>query len=142
MALDTTDFGYIPIDTLSKDITVTSIPAYSREAVAEHTLLLMLSAAKRTLLVDRAMQQGKYKLVEGLELANKTLGVIGLGSIGSRVAELGRAVGMNVIAWDRNKKYLPGIEQVSLSQVLKNSDVISIHLSVCKETHHIYLQNN
>lgn len=70
----------------------------------------------------------------GQELKGKTLGVIGLGHIGERTAELGLAIGMKVIAWNRTKKQKKGIEMKSLNKVLTQSDAIAIHLSENKET--------
>lgn len=137
LALDTTAFGYIPqYELKSKKIVVTHVPKYSTESVAEHVLLMMLGAAKRAFISDRATQRGSYELIEGKELANKTLGVIGLGHIGTRVAELGRAVGMNIIGWNRSEKYIPGVQQVEIDTLLQQSDFISLHLAENTETHH------
>ena len=75
-----------------------------------------------------------YRLVEGFELKGKTLGVIGLGHIGSRVAELGLAIGMKVIAYNRTPGQKEGVEMKSLDEVLAKSDVISLHLAENEET--------
>lgn len=142
IALGTTSFGYIPLDLIKKQgISVSHVPGYSRESVAEHTLLMMLGAAKRLFVTDRKTQLDQFQLEEGFELANRTLGVIGLGSIGSRVAQLGRSIGMDVIAWDRKEKYLPGMKQLPLDEVLSKADVISLHLSDNRETHQFLSKN-
>ncbi len=141
LVLSTTSFGYIPVDLVkSQGIVVTNIPGYSRESVAEHALMMMLGAAKRVFVTDRATQRDKYQLLQGKELANKTLGVIGLGSIGSRVAELGRAIGMKVVGWDRAAKYLPGIDQVEIDSLLSQADFVSLNLAENQETHHFLSQ--
>lgn len=88
---------------------------------------MLLCSAKRILVSDRKSQKGKFQLEMGFELKGKTLGVIGLGSIGSRVAELGMGIGMNVIAYNRHPKKMKGIKMVSLNQLLKESDAISLN---------------
>lgn len=135
LALSTTAFGYVDLDYCKKrNITVTNVPYYSTESVAEHTLALLLGCAKRIFLTDRRTQKGKYQLVEGFELKGKALGVIGLGHIGSRVAELGLAIGMKVIAWNRTPKQKKGVEMKSLDKVLAESDAVCIHLAENEET--------
>lgn len=135
LALSTTAFGYVNLDYCKKrNIVITNVPYYSTESVAEHTLAFLLSCAKRIFLTDRRTQKGKYQLVEGFELKGKTLGIIGLGHIGSRVAELGLAIGMKVIAWNRTPKRKEGVEMKSLEEVLSQSDAISIHLTENEET--------
>lgn len=85
--------------------------------------------SKKLLLTDRRTQKGQYRLELGFELKNKTLGVIGLGSIGGRVAELGLAIGMKVIAYNRSPKKQKGVSVVaSLNQLLKQSDAISLNV--------------
>lgn len=128
VALSTTSFGWIDLDYCKKrKIPVSNIPGYSREAVAEHTLALLLCLAKKILITDRRTQKNAYKLEMGFELKGKTLGIIGIGSIGSRTAELGKAIGMKVIAYNRTPKKVAGVEMKSLEKVLKESDAIVIH---------------
>jgi len=135
LALSTSAFGYVDFDYCNKRrIIVTNVPHYSTESVAEHALALMLGCAKRISITDRRTQKGKYRLVEGFELKDKTLGVIGLGHIGSRVAELGLAIGMKVIAYNRTPKHKKKVEMKSLEEVLAKSDVISLHLTENKQT--------
>jgi phosphoglycerate dehydrogenase-like enzyme len=135
IALSTTAFGYVDLDYCKKkNIIVTNVPYYSTESVAEHTLAFLLGCAKRIFLTDRRTQKGKYQLAEGFELKGKTLGIIGLGHIGSRVAELGLAIGMKIIAWNRTPKRKKGAEMKSLEEVLSQSDAISLHLAENEET--------
>ena len=65
--------------------------------------------------------------MQGSELRGKTLGIVGLGSIGSAVAELGKGIGMKVIAYNRSKKQMKGVTMVSLNELLKQSDAITLH---------------
>lgn len=128
VALSTTSFGWIDLDYCKKrNIPVSNIPGYSRESVAEHTLALLLCTAKKILVTDRKTQKDAYELQMGFELKGKTLGVIGVGNIGSRIAELGKAIGMNVIGYNRTPNTVPGVEMMSLEELLKKSDAIAIH---------------
>lgn len=128
IALSTTSFGWIDLEYCKKrNIPVSNIPGYSRESVAEHTLALLLCTAKNILITDRKTQKDAYELQMGFELKGKTLGVIGVGNIGSRTAELGNAIGMNVIGFNRTPKLVPGVEMVTLEELLRKSDAIAIH---------------
>lgn len=128
VCLSTTSFGWVDLDYCKKrKIPVSNIPGYSRESVAEHALALLLCLAKRIIVSDRKTQKGEYKLEMGFELKGKTLGIIGLGNIGSRVAELAQGIGMKVIAYNRSSRKIKGIAMKSLNEVLKESDAISLH---------------
>lgn len=128
VCLSTTSFGWVDLDYCKKrKIPVSNVPGYSRESVAEHALALLLCLAKRIIVSDRKTQKGEYKLEMGFELKGKTLGVIGLGNIGGRLAELGQGIGMKVIAYNRTAKKMKGVEMKSLNKVLKESDAISLH---------------
>lgn len=134
LALATTSFGWVDLEYCTKrNIPAANIPGYSREAVAEHSLGLLLALAKRIIVTDRRTQKGQYKIGLGFELAGKTLGIIGLGSIGSRVAELAQGIGMNVIAYNRSPKIVRGVQMKSLKELLKKSDAISIHATHLQE---------
>lgn len=138
LALSTTSYGWIDLKYFRKrQIPVCNIPGYSRESVAEHTLALMLGLAKRIMVSDRQTQRGEYKLGMGFELKDKTLGIIGLGNIGSRVAELALGIGMKVIAFNRSPRKQPGVKMVSLKQLLQQADAISLHVIDSEATKHI-----
>ncbi|MDP3955219.1 MAG: D-isomer specific 2-hydroxyacid dehydrogenase family protein [bacterium] len=128
VCLSTTSFGWVDLDYCKKrKIPVSNVPGYSRESVAEHALALLFCLAKRIIVSDRKTQKGEYKLEMGFELKGKTLGIIGLGNIGSRLAELGQGIGMKVITYNRTAKKMKGVKMKSLDQVLKESDAISLH---------------
>lgn len=119
-------------------IAVTSTPGTATESVAEHTLALMLAAARRIPQIDRSVKEGKW--VRGLvtQLHGKTLGIVGTGLIGSQVARLGRGIGMHVIAWtfhpSAEKEREIGVKYVALDDLIRRSDVVSIHLRLTDET--------
>jgi len=94
----------------------------------------MLLASKRIVESDRLTQQGKYTLLLGRNLHGKILGIIGLGQIGLRVAQLGQALGMQVLAWNRTPRSYPGIAFLSLKSVLKEADFLSLNLADSLQT--------
>ena len=82
-----------------RGVTVSNTPGVNAFAVAEHALALMLAVGRKIPAIDREMRGGKWPREMLTQLLGKTLGVFGMGTIGSRVAALGRAVGMDVLAW-------------------------------------------
>lgn len=127
VCLSTTSFGWVDLKYCKdRNISVSNVPGYSRESVAEHALAMLLCSAKRIFVSDRRTQKGQFKLEMGQELKGKTLGVIGLGNIGGRIAELALGVGMKVIAYNRSPETKQGVETKSLDEVLKQSDMIAL----------------
>lgn len=106
---------------------------HSVNAVAEHTFSLILSVSKNLVQSHENVIKGKWrqKLRLNYELNNKKLGIIGNGEIGQRVAELGKAFGMEILIAGKKSGIKPG--EIAIKDVLKNSDVISLHLSSRKE---------
>ena len=99
-------------------------------ADAEHTWALILACAKSVITLDRRLREGHWDKArhKSLELEGRTLGLIGLGAIGSRVAKAGAAFGMQVIAYDPWAKQQPdGCESVELATLLGRADVVSLH---------------
>lgn len=128
ICLSTTSFGWVDLDLCKKKkIPVSNVPGYSKESVAEQAIAFVLGASKRIFISDRRTQKDKYVLMQGSELRGKTLGIVGLGSIGSAVAELGKGIGMKIIAYNRSKKQVKGVTMVSLNELLKQSDAITLH---------------
>jgi D-3-phosphoglycerate dehydrogenase len=116
-----------------RDVTVTNTPAVGAASVAELTLGLMLAAVRCIPLSDARVRQGVWQHEEGPELDGKTLGLLGLGAIGSRVARMGIGLGMRVIAWsftrDPERAAALGVELVAeRDEVFRRSDVLSVHL--------------
>jgi D-3-phosphoglycerate dehydrogenase / 2-oxoglutarate reductase len=115
-----------------RGIRVHTIKGYGDTAVAEHTIALMMAACRDVARMDREVRSGHWVTHEGLQLAGKTLGIIGLGGIGREVARIGRGLGMQVIAWNRTPR--PGEAFVELDELLASSDVISLHLVLDDQT--------
>ncbi len=131
-------------------IYVTNTPGVLTEATAELTWALILSVARRIVEADHYVRWGEWYrtktgwhplMMLGVELKGKTLGVIGLGRIGRRVAEIGKAFGMRIIYYDRhrdeNVEKTLGVEYRSLDEVLSESDIVTIHVPLTKETYHM-----
>ncbi len=130
ICLSTTSFGWVDLELCKKRaIPVSNVPGYSKESVAEQAIAFLLGAAKRIFVSDRRTQKDKYFLDQGFELKGKTLGIIGLGNIGSVVAELAKGIGMKVIAYNRSPRKIKDVKMVSLDQLLKESDAISLHIT-------------
>jgi phosphoglycerate dehydrogenase-like enzyme len=123
-----------------KGVTVTHVPGYATEAVAEHTFALMLAAARRLLPADEHVRKGGFdwRPFGGVELRGKTLGIIGTGTIGCRVAEISKAFEMQVLGYDKyaNVQRARELEMkyVDLNTLLRNSDFISVHVTLTPET--------
>jgi glyoxylate reductase len=143
--------GYDNIDVkyaTKKGIPVANTPGgASSEAVAEHTLALIMAITKRLHEADSFVRAGKYTcwqpmLLMGMELRGKTLGIIGTGKIGATVAEKAYCgLAMKIIYCDiiRNKKIEKKCKakKVSLTTLLKNSDIISLHVPLLPSTRHL-----
>jgi D-3-phosphoglycerate dehydrogenase len=123
-----------------KGIIVVNSPDGNTVAAAEHTIALLMSSARYIPDANKSLKNGEWKRKEftGVELYNKTLGIIGLGRIGSHVAKVCNSMGMNVIAYDpymNNKKAEENqITPVELEKIFTNSDFITIHVPLTPET--------
>jgi D-3-phosphoglycerate dehydrogenase len=127
--------SYMNVDELKgRGVTVHTIKGYGDTAVAEHTVALMFACARDLAKMDREVRGGTWKPAEGVQLLGKTLGVIGLGGIGSEVVRIAEGIGMNVIAWNRTPKPDAGVKQVDIDTLLAQSDVVSLNLTLGDET--------
>ena len=115
-------------------ITVHTIKGYGDTAVAEQAIALMWAAARGLARMDRGVRGGAWPRTLGVQLTGKTLGLIGFGGIATEVARIARGGGMRVIAWNRSPKSAPGVEFVGLDDLLRSSDVVSLHLLLTDET--------
>jgi D-3-phosphoglycerate dehydrogenase / 2-oxoglutarate reductase len=136
--------GYDQIDVAAATelgVAVANAPAYSTENVAEHTMALLLALARGVVAGDRAMHAGLWRepSVVHQRLSGHTLGIIGLGRIGRRVAELGRAFGCRVVAHDvRTDLAAPdGVELAGLAEVVAAADYLTVHTPLGEQTRHL-----
>ena len=121
-------------------IKVLRVPGYSREAVAEHAMALVLTANRHTHKAYIKCRENNFALngLMGVNLYKKTAGIVGTGKIGLAMARICRGFGMRVIAYDLYpNKELDFLEYVSLDELLSTSDLISLHCPLTEETHHL-----
>ena len=123
-----------PEELAGRGITVHIIKGYGDTAVAECAIALMWVSAKGFARMDRAMRAGQWLRTDGVQLTGKTVGLVGFGGIATEVARIALGSGMKVLAWNRSARAYPGVEFVSLEQVLADSDVVSLHLLLTDET--------
>jgi D-3-phosphoglycerate dehydrogenase / 2-oxoglutarate reductase len=116
-------------------IRVRAYGGYGDQSVAEHAVALMFAAARRLAAMDRAIREGHWEPLNGIELAGRTLGVVGTGGIGKAMVRLGAGLGMRVIAWNRSgvPADLP-CTPVELEELLRTADVVSLHLVLNEDT--------
>jgi phosphoglycerate dehydrogenase-like enzyme len=121
-----------------RGVTVCNTPGVNAFAVAEHALALMLAVARKIPAIDREMRGGKWPREVLTQLLGKTLGVFGIGTIGSRMAALGRGIGMEVMAWSAqghdDRIRAAGARPASKEEILRDADVVSLHLRLAPET--------
>jgi D-3-phosphoglycerate dehydrogenase / 2-oxoglutarate reductase len=122
----------------ARKIAVANVPGPSNRAVAEHCLALLLSVARAVPAQDRAIRQGEWKAMQGIELGGKTLGIIGISAISSELAPIARGLGMSVISWSRDndaaRAAAIGSQAVSFDELLTNADVVSLHVRLNDST--------
>jgi D-3-phosphoglycerate dehydrogenase len=140
VGLDTVD---IPAAT-RLGVAVVHAPGSNSQAVAEHALMLMLTCVKRTFAVDKATRAGDWGTARAgnTELGGKTLGIVGVGNVGRRVAKFAGALGMRVLGYDKyvadDELRRRGAEPVaSLEALLPQVDVLTCHTPLTPETHHM-----
>ena len=117
-----------------RGIKVHIIKGYGDTAVAEHSIALMVSAARDVARMDREVRAGTWTPHEGVQLLGKTLGVIGLGGIGREVARIAKGMGLEVIGWNRTKHADIKVPLVDIDTLLARADVVSMNLTLGDET--------
>ncbi len=135
--------GYNVVDYVAaakRGIPVCNIPGYGTDSVAQFTFALLLELCHQVGLHNRSVHNGQwsacpdfcYWKTPQMELAGKTMGIIGYGSIGQAVAKIARAFGMKILAYSRTHR--PGHEYCDLDTLLANSDVVTLHCPLFPET--------
>ena len=140
--------GYNVVDTVAaheRGIIVTNVPAYSTESVAQMVFAHLLTVTNRTehyAIQNRSGRWTKnpdfcYWDFPHMELAGKTFGIVGLGNIGQRVAQIALAFGMKVKALSSKNTLPTGVDKVSLEELLATADVLSLHCPLTENTRHL-----
>jgi glyoxylate reductase len=134
---------HIDVETLtSRKIPVGNTPGVLVDATADTAFALLLAAARRVAEGDRYIREGSWgrdarwspDFFLGKDVSGATLGIIGLGAIGQAVARRAAGFGMSVLGWTPSGRDVPGVDGVSLEELLLRSDFVSVHLALAQET--------
>ncbi len=118
-----------------RGIIVKNAAGYSTEAVAELAIAMMIDVYRKVLQNDRVIRECLSRgVMPGREIGGKTVGIVGMGNIGQRVAKLLNAFGCKVLAWNRTPKTIEGVTFVDKETLLKESDIVTLHIALNKET--------
>ena len=133
-------FSHIDMDYCNRNgITVSNVPAYGADTVAEHVFALLLSLSRHVPKAAQHTREGDFSLegLQGFDLHGKTMGIIGTGVIGLRTAAIAKAFGMTVLGYDLSPRHLAaeavGVAYVSLDKLLATADIVSLHVSEMPE---------
>lgn len=139
-----TGFDHIDLEECKKrKIMVCNVPHYGENTVAEHTFALILNLTRKIHKAYDRTVKGDFSLdgLRGIDLQGKTIGVVGTGGIGQHVIRIAKGFEMNVVAYDKfeNKKLAKslGFRYAGMDELLKNSDIITLHVPYNKSTHHL-----
>jgi D-3-phosphoglycerate dehydrogenase len=129
---------------LARGVCVLNTPTANTNAVAEHTVALMLALARQIAPAALATKQGHFSdrvRFQGVEAAGSTLGIVGFGRTGSRVAEIANGLGMHILVFDpliSLESFVPYVQKVgALNELLCEVDFLSLHLPLTPKTHHL-----
>ena len=122
-------------------IVVSNQPGRTAPVVAEHVIGLMFAAAKRAAFQTIELKAGRWTLMQNVTLQGSTIGIVGTGNVGREVARMANALGMRCLAWTFNpspeRAQDMGVEFVELDDLLKQSDVVSLHVRLSPDSHNI-----
>ena len=129
----------------ARSIPLGNTPGVLVDTTADTAFALMLAAARRVVEADQFVRQGNWTqenawapdFFTGKDVSGATMGIIGLGQIGQAMARRAAGFGMEVLAWNRAPKDVPGVECVALEELLHRSDFISLHVALTDETRHL-----
>lgn len=149
VATMSTGYDHIAVaECAKKGITVCNVPNYGENTVAEHTFALILALSRKVIESSERTRKGDFTLdgLRGFDLKDKTIGIIGMGSIGQHVARIAKGFEMKTLAFDVKKdnalaKKL-GLRYAGIDYLLGNSDIITLHCPYNKATHHLINSGN
>ena len=149
IATRSTGFNHINLDAAQRrGISVCNVPYYGENTVAEHTFALILALSRNLHRAYVRSMQGNFSLegLRGFDLKDKTIGIIGAGSIGTHVIKMAKGFGMNILVFDPVQNHI--LEEIlefkyaSLDDLLANSDIISLHCPYNENTHYLLNMDN
>ena len=148
IATMSTGFDHINIEECKRrNIVVSTVPSYGENTVAEHTFALIFAISRRIIESHERVREGNFSPsgLTGFDLFGKTLGVIGVGNIGTHVIRIAKGIGMDVVAYKRtpDPKLAAdlGFRFVTMGELLSQSDIITVHVPYNQETHHMLNQD-
>ena len=131
-----------------RKIIVKNVPVYGSNTVAEYTFALLLAITKKIVVANQSVEEGEFSPVglTGVDLKDKTIGVVGVGKIGQNVVKIAKGFGMKVLGVEKNQdqawaKRL-GFKYVDLETCLKEADFVTLHVPSIPETYHLINRNN
>jgi len=113
---------------------VSTISGYGDTTVAEHAMGLVFAAARHIRTMHTLVRNGGWRPMQGMELRGKTIGIVGLGGIGREMARMASGIGLKVIAWNRSPRPDAKVSMVDIDELLKQSDIVSLHLGLNDQT--------
>ncbi len=139
IAMRCAGFNNVDLKACGDDIKVYRVPAYSPASVAEHAMAMLLTLNRKTHRAYNRTREFNFSLkgLTGFDLKGKTAGIVGMGKIGQCLADICLGFGMKVIAYDLYPTWGKGIEFVSLEELWRRSDIISLHCPLTSETYHM-----
>lgn len=132
-------FNNVDLRACQGKLRVFRVPAYSPHAVAEHAMALLLTINRRTHKAYIRTRDFNFSLqgLAGFDLYGKTVGIIGTGKIGRVFADICKGFGMNILAYDKFPNPESGLHYVSLEELFRNCDIISLHCPLTEDTAHL-----
>ena len=138
LALTSRNSGHVDVTAATEHGVLVAETEPSGPSTVELAIGLILATVRRFPQEDRAMREGRWATEMGIELSGKTLGILGLGKIGSRIAAFGKFLNMRVLAWGptltAERAAASGVTYVPLDTVFRESDVVSLHLRLSEKT--------
>lgn len=147
IALRSAGFNNVDLDAARElGLSVVRVPAYSPNSIAEHTVGLMLALNRKLHRAYNRVREGNFALdgLLGFDMAGKSVGIVGTGKIGAVVCQILQGFGCRVIAYDpypSEQMHKAGVEYMDLDELLRSADIISLHLPLTPETHHMINAN-
>ena len=133
--------GYNNVDLKATEgkLRVVRVPAYSPYAVAEHAMAMLLTSIRRIHKAYIRTKDFNFSLsgLTGFDLHGKTVGIVGMGKIGSVFSDICRGFGMKILAYDKYPRELEGVEFTELDRLFAESDIISLHCPLTPESYHM-----
>ena len=143
VTLNSTGYDQVDLEGAKKyNIAIANVPGFSTEGVAEHAIALLFAVVRHIPAANAAMRTQPFQVDPadssnmvylGSDLRGKTMGIVGLGQIGTRVAELAQGLGMNVVAYNRTPRVVAGVKMATLDELLAQSDIVSLNTAFSDE---------